>query len=84
MLIFQDWTVLLEHKPYEPALFHSYQRLWYKYYICAKELGDQAMCLWDLGHHLPNTNIEMVVSRLIDVNKLEAFILMIASLVMMT
>ena len=31
------------------------------------------MCLVDLGHHLPNTNIEMVVSRLIDVNKLGGF-----------
>ena len=27
----------------------------------------------DLGHHLPNTNIEMVVSRLIDKNKLGGF-----------
>ena len=31
------------------------------------------MCLVDLGHHLPNTNIEMVVSRLIDVKKLGGF-----------
>ena len=31
------------------------------------------MCLVDLGHHLPNTNIEMIVSRLIDLKKLGGF-----------
>ena len=68
-----DWTVLLEHKPYEPAFYSTVISDWGTSYICAKELGDQAMCLVDLGHHLPNTNIEMVVSRLIDVNKLGGF-----------
>ena len=69
----KDWTVLLEHKPYEPAFYSTVISDWGTSYICAKELGDQAMCLVDLGHHLPNTNIEMVVSRLIDVNKLGGF-----------
>ena len=69
----KDWIVLLEHKPYEPAFYSTVISDWGTSYICAKELGDQAMCLVDLGHHLPNTNIEMVVSRLIDVNKLGGF-----------
>ena len=69
----EDWTVLLEHKPYEPAFYSTVISDWGTSYICAKELGDQAMCLVDLGHHLPNTNIEMIVSRLIDVNKLGGF-----------
>ena len=69
----KDWTVLLEHKPYEPAFYSTVISDWGTSYVCAKELGDQAMCLVDLGHHLPNTNIEMVVSRLIDVNKLGGF-----------
>ena len=69
----KDWTVLLEHKPYEPAFYSTVISDWGTSYICAKELGDQAMCLVDLGHHLPNTNIEMIVSRLIDVNKLGGF-----------
>jgi L-rhamnose isomerase/sugar isomerase len=46
---------------------------WGTSYICAKELGQKAMCLIDLGHHLPNTNIEMIVSRLIDLKKLGGF-----------
>ena len=69
----EDWTVLLDHKPYEPAFYSTVISDWGTSYICAKELGDQAMCLVDLGHHLPNTNIEMIVSRLIDVNKLGGF-----------
>ena len=69
----EDWTVLLEHKPYEPAFYSTVISDWGTSYVCAKELGDQAMCLVDLGHHLPNTNIEMIVSRLIDVNKLGGF-----------
>ncbi len=69
----KDWTVLLEHKPYEPAFYSTVISDWGTSYVCAKELGDQAMCLVDLGHHLPNTNIEMIVSRLIDVNKLGGF-----------
>ena len=69
----EDWTVLLEHKPYEPAFYSTVISDWGTSYICAKELGEQAMCLVDLGHHLPNTNIEMIVSRLIDVNKLGGF-----------
>ena len=69
----KDWTVLLEHKPYEPAFYSTVISDWGTSYVCAKELGEQAMCLVDLGHHLPNTNIEMVVSRLIDVDKLGGF-----------
>ena len=68
-----DWTVLLEHKPYEPAFYSTVISDWGTSYICAKELGEQAMCLVDLGHHLPNTNIEMIVSRLIDLKKLGGF-----------
>jgi L-rhamnose isomerase/sugar isomerase len=69
----QDWNIYLEHKPYEPAFYSTVISDWGTSYICAKELGEQALCLVDLGHHLPNTNIEMIVSRLIDLNKLGGF-----------
>ncbi len=69
----KDWLVYLEHKPYEPAFYSTVISDWGTSYICAQELGDQAMCLVDLGHHLPNTNIEMIVSRLIDSKKLGGF-----------
>lgn len=68
-----DWIILLEHKPYEPAFYSTVVSDWGTSYICAKELGNKAMCLVDLGHHLPNTNIEMIVSRLIDLKKLGGF-----------
>ena len=69
----ENWNVYLEHKPYEPAFYSTVISDWGTSYICAKELGEKAMCLVDLGHHLPNTNIEMIVSRLIDLNKLGGF-----------
>ncbi len=42
-------------------------------YHCARELGPQAFCLVDLGHHAPNVNIEMIVARLIQFGKLAGF-----------
>jgi L-rhamnose isomerase/sugar isomerase len=36
-------------------------------------LGDKATCLVDLGHHAPNVNIEQIVSRLIQFQKLGGF-----------
>jgi len=69
----EDWMILLEHKPYEPAFYSTIINDWGTSYICAKELGEKAMCLVDLGHHLPNTNIEMIVSRLIGLKKLGGF-----------
>ena len=69
----EDWKVYLEHKPYEPGFYSTVISDWGTSYICAKELGEKALCLVDLGHHLPNTNIEMIVSRLIGLNKLGGF-----------
>ncbi|MEK9570032.1 MAG: sugar isomerase, partial [Paracoccaceae bacterium] len=42
-------------------------------YLLVSELGDQAKTLVDLGHHLPNTNIEQIVSTLLFKNKLGGF-----------
>ena len=41
--------------------------------LIAQELGPQAFCLVDLGHHAPNVNIEQIVSRLIFARKLGGF-----------
>jgi L-rhamnose isomerase/sugar isomerase len=46
---------------------------WGTNYIIAQELGPKAYCLVDLGHHAPNVNIEMIVSRLIQFKKLGGF-----------
>lgn len=68
-----DWRLFIEHKFYEPAFYSSVINDWGTSYICAKELGDKASCLVDLGHHAPNVNIEQIVSRLIQFQKLGGF-----------
>jgi L-rhamnose isomerase/sugar isomerase len=68
-----DWNVYTEHKMYEPAFYSTVVQDWGTNYIIAKELGDKALCLVDLGHHAPNVNIEMIVSRLAQFGKLGGF-----------
>jgi L-rhamnose isomerase/sugar isomerase len=68
-----DWTVFLEHKMYEPAFYSTVIQDWGSSLLAAQEVGPQAKCLVDLGHHAPNVNIEMIVSRLIHAGKLAGF-----------
>ena len=68
-----DWRLFIEHKFFEPAFYSSVINDWGTSYICAKELGEKAACLVDLGHHAPNVNIEQIVSRLIQFQKLGGF-----------
>jgi L-rhamnose isomerase/sugar isomerase len=69
----EGWLVFMEHKSYEPAFYSTVINDWGTSYYCARELGPKALCLVDLGHHAPNVNIEMVVSRLIQLGKLGGF-----------
>ena len=68
-----DWELLVEHKPYEPAFYSSVNADWGTSLLLAEHAGERARCLVDLGHHLPNTNIEQVVSRLAMVGRLGGF-----------
>ncbi len=68
-----DWRLFTEHKMYEPAFYSTVVQDWGTNYMIAKELGDRAYCLVDLGHHAPNVNIEMIVARLIQFGKLGGF-----------
>ncbi len=68
-----DWMLFIEHKLYEPAFYSTVIQDWGTNYLCATELGEQAKCLVDLGHHAPNVNIEMIVARLIHFRKLAGF-----------
>jgi L-rhamnose isomerase / sugar isomerase len=68
-----DWRLFIEHKLFEPAFYSTVINDWGTSYFCAKELGDKASCLVDLGHHAPNVNIEQIVSRLIQFQKLGGF-----------
>ncbi|WP_457939894.1 L-rhamnose catabolism isomerase [Mesorhizobium sp. 10J20-29] len=69
----EDWKLFSEHKMYEPAFYSTVVQDWGTNYIIARELGPKAYCLVDLGHHAPNVNIEMIVSRLIQFRKLGGF-----------
>jgi L-rhamnose isomerase/sugar isomerase len=68
-----DWRLFIEHKLYEPAFYSTVLNDWGTSYHCTRELGPKAFSLVDLGHHAPNTNIEMVVARLIQFGKLAGF-----------
>ena len=68
-----DWRIFSEHKMYEPAFYSTVVQDWGTNYLIAETLGPKAFCLVDLGHHAPNTNIEMIVARLIQFEKLGGF-----------
>jgi L-rhamnose isomerase / sugar isomerase len=68
-----DWTLMIEHKLFEPAFYATTIADWGTSFACATELGPKAKCLVDLGHHAPNTNIEMIVARLAQFGKLGGF-----------
>jgi L-rhamnose isomerase/sugar isomerase len=62
-----------EHKPYEPAFYATVNQDWGSSLLLAQHAGPNASCLVDLGHHLPNANIEQIVSRLAMVGRLGGF-----------
>jgi L-rhamnose isomerase/sugar isomerase len=67
------WKMFTEHKPYEPAFYSTVNQDWGSSLLLAQAAGPKASCLVDLGHHLPNANIEQVVSRLAMVGRLGGF-----------
>jgi L-rhamnose isomerase/sugar isomerase len=68
-----DWRLFLEHKMYEPAFYATVIQDWGSSLLAAQALGPKAFCLVDLGHHAPNVNIEMIVTRLVQAGKLGGF-----------
>ena len=68
-----DWQMFIEHKLFEPAFYATVIGDWGTSFACAQQLGEKAKCLVDLGHHAPNTNIEMIVARLVQFGKLAGF-----------
>ena len=69
----EDWLMYIEHKLFEPAFYATTIADWGTSFACALALGPKARCLVDLGHHAPNTNIEMIVARLAQFGKLGGF-----------
>ncbi len=68
-----DWKMLVEYKPYEPYFYSTVIQDWGTSFLLANKLGEKAYTLVDLGHHLPNTNIEQIVATLMTEGKLGGF-----------
>lgn len=68
-----DWNMLIEYKPYEPSFYSMVIPDWGTSLQLSSACGDRANVLVDLGHHLPNTNIEQIVARLLHFGRLGGF-----------
>lgn len=69
----QDWKMLIEYKPYEPNFYSTVIQDWGTSFMLANSCGERAYTLVDLGHHLPNSNIEQIVATLMSKGKLGGF-----------
>ncbi len=68
-----NWKVFVEYKAFEPNFYSMTVGDWGQSLLYANKLGDKAYTLVDLGHHLPNANIEQIVSLLLMEGKLAGF-----------
>jgi L-rhamnose isomerase/sugar isomerase len=68
-----DWKMFIEYKAYEPNFYSMTVGDWGQSLLYANKLGSKAFTLVDLGHHLPNANIEQIVSLLLMEGKLGGF-----------
>lgn len=68
-----DYVMFVEYKPFEPGFYATVIPDWGTSFLLANKLGDRAKTLVDLGHHLPNTNIEQIVATLLAEDKLGGF-----------
>ena len=68
-----NWKMFIEYKPYEPNFYSTVIQDWGTSLMLAEACGEKAYSLVDLGHHLPNTNIEQIVATLLYKGKLGGF-----------
>ena len=69
----EDWKLFVEYKAFEPYFYSMTIGDWGQSLLLANKLGPKAYTLVDLGHHLPNANIEQIVSLLLMEGKLGGF-----------
>src|SRR5919199_1465797 len=67
------WKLFVEYKAFEPNFYSMTVGDWGQSFLYANKLGSKAYTLVDLGHHLPNANIEQIVSLLLMEGKLGGF-----------
>jgi L-rhamnose isomerase/sugar isomerase len=68
-----NWKVFIEYKAYEPNFYSTTVGDWGQSFLYASKLGVKAYTLVDLGHHLPNANIQQIVALLLNEQKLGGF-----------
>jgi L-rhamnose isomerase/sugar isomerase len=68
-----NWKMFVEYKAYEPNFYSTTVGDWGQSLLYATKLGNKAYTLVDLGHHLPNANIEQIVALLLMEGKLGGF-----------
>ncbi len=68
-----NWRMFVEYKAYEPNFYSTTVGDWGQSYLYTTKLGPKAFTLVDLGHHLPNANIEQIVALLLMEGKLGGF-----------
>jgi L-rhamnose isomerase/sugar isomerase len=68
-----DWKVFVEYKAYEPNFYSTVIQDWGSSLLFCQKLGSKADVLVDLGHHLPNANIEQIVATLMMEGRLAGF-----------
>lgn len=68
-----DWKMFVEYKAFEPNFYSMTVGDWGQSLLLANKLGQKAYTLVDLGHHLPNANVEQIVSLLLMEGKLGGF-----------
>lgn len=69
----ENWKMFVEYKAFEPNFYSMTVGDWGQSLTYANKLGPKAYTLVDLGHHLPNANIEQIVSLLLMEGKLGGF-----------
>jgi len=68
-----NWKLFVEYKAYEPNFYSMTVGDWGQSLLYTSKLGPKAFTLVDLGHHLPNANIEQIVALLLMEGKLGGF-----------
>jgi L-rhamnose isomerase/sugar isomerase len=68
-----NWKMFIEYKAFEPNFYSMTVGDWGQSLLYATKLGKKAFTLVDLGHHLPNANIQQIVALLLNEQKLGGF-----------
>jgi L-rhamnose isomerase/sugar isomerase len=68
-----EQRVLVEYKPFEPAVYHTDIADWGMALHLARYAGPQAKVLVDTGHHYQSQNIEQIVAWLLSEQMLGGF-----------